>query len=176
MEITRCRICGEVYYGNHLSHCPYCGAHGVYLVQIAEWKDENAGVELTETERTNLETTRQLEYENTRFYRAAIKNAKTEEMAGYFKYLAKIENEHYNVAVKILGTQKDLSIFDPSEGMGSDIKNLEHSKEKEEHAAKLYETFIPNSNSERIKLFFKALSEIESDHVMLDEEEIKKIT
>lgn len=175
MELVRCRICGEVYFGKHPTHCPFCGAHGIYLVHIADWKDENYGITLTDTDKNNLETTKELEYENTRFYRAASGAAKTEELKGYFKYLAKIENEHYNVAVKILGGEKDPSIFEPSEEMGSDLANLEHSKEKEDHASKLYATFIPNSGSDRLKTFFAALSEVEADHIELDNLEIEKI-
>lgn len=175
MELTRCRICGEVYFGKHPTHCPFCGAHGIYLIPLNDWVDENIGFELTDTEKTNLETTKELEYENTRFYRAASAASKTESLRGYFKYLAKIENEHYNVAVKLLGGQKDPSIFEPSEEMGSDLKNLEHSKVKEEHASKLYETFVPSSENERLKTFFKALSEVESDHIELDNIEINSI-
>jgi rubrerythrin len=146
------------------------------MVAIGDWKDENVGLNLTETDRTNLETTRELEYENTRLYRAASAEATTEELRGYFKYLAKIENEHYNVAVKLLGGEKDPSIFQPSEAKGSDIENLNYSKEKEDHASKLYATFIPNSSNERLKSFFTALSEVEADHIELDDEEIDKIS
>lgn len=174
MELVRCRICGEVYFGKHPTHCPFCGAHAVYLVPIGSWKDENAVVELRDVDRANLETTRDLEYENTRFYRAASSAAETEELRGYFKYLAKIENEHYNVAVKLLGGQKDPSIFEPGEEKGSDMANLEFSREKENHASKLYATFIPESESERLKTFFTALSEVEADHITLDDEEINK--
>lgn len=175
MELVRCRICGEVYFGKHPTHCPFCGAHGLYLIGIGQWTDENVGLELVGPDKTNLETTRDLEYENTRFYRAAAVAAQTDELKGYFKYLAKIENEHYNVAIKMLGGQKDPSIFEPSEEMGSDLKNLEHSKEKEDHASKLYATFIANSGSERLKTFFAALSEVEADHISLDDKEISRI-
>ena len=175
MELVRCRICGEVYFGKHPTHCPFCGAHGVYLISIGSWKDENIGITLTDTDKTNLETTRDLEYENTRFYRAASATASTDELKGYFKYLAKIENEHYNVAIKLLGGEKDNSIFEPSEEKGSDLANLEHSKQKEDHASKLYATFIPESGSERLKVFFTALSEVEADHIELDDKEIENI-
>jgi rubrerythrin len=173
--VFRCRICGEVYFGNHPTHCPFCVAHAEYLVALGVWKDENAGIELTETDRKNLEETRELEYINTRFYRAAAAATESTAIQGYFKYLAKIENEHYNVACKLLGAEKDATIFDPSEGKGSDMANLEHSKEREEHASKLYETFIPISGSERVKTFFKALSVVEADHIELDAKEIEEI-
>jgi rubrerythrin len=173
--LFRCRICGEVYFGSHPTHCPYCGAHGRYLVNIKDWTDENSGVVPTQTERENLETTKQLEYENTRFYRAAGKSAKTEELRAYFKYLAKIENEHYNVACKLLGADKDPLIFDPSEDKGSDLENLKYSKDKENHASNLYKEFIPRCESQRLQDFFAALSEVEADHITLDDSEISEL-
>jgi rubrerythrin len=175
MELFRCRICGEVYFGKHPTHCPYCGAHALYLVPISEWTDENLGLELTVEEKANLKTTLDLEYENTRFYRAAAMVAKTDELKGFFKYLSKIENEHYNVAAKLLWAEKDSSIFEPSTEMGSDVANIKHSREKEEHASKLYATFIPESKNERLKTFFSALSEVEADHIDLDDKELLQI-
>lgn len=176
MELTRCRICGEVYFGSSPSHCPYCGAHKKYLVPLGKWKDENRGVVPGEKEKENLKTTQALEYENTRFYRAAAGEAESPEIAGFFKYLARIENEHYNVASKLLGAEKDPAIFKPSDSKGNDLANLKYSKEKEEHAAKLYAGFIPQSENERIKTFFEALAEVESDHIVLDDSEIDKLT
>lgn len=176
MELFRCRICGEVYFGNHPSHCSYCGAHEEYLIPITDWIDENVGVKPNETEKKNLEITRDLEYENTRFYRAAAKATKNEELVGYFKYLAKIENEHYSVACRLLGVEKDPAIFEPSEERGSDLANLEYSKEKEDHASKLYAEFIPQTENERLKTFFKALSAVEADHIELDNLEIEKMS
>lgn len=175
MELVRCRICGEVYFGKHPSHCPYCGAHAEYLIPIANWKDENLGFELTEEEKKSAKETIDLEYTNTRFYRAAAKATKILELSGYFKYLAKIENEHYNVACKLLGVDKDASIFEPSEERGSDIANLEYSREKERHASKLYAEFIPKAKNERMKTFFKALSIVEADHIDLDDLEIGRL-
>jgi len=175
MELFRCRICGEVYFGSRPSHCPYCGAHEEYLIPITDWVDENKGVSPTDADKKNLETTKDLEYTNTRFYRAAAKAAKNTELAGYFKYLVKIENEHYNVACKLLGAEKDSSIFDPSEEQGSDLANLKYSRQKEDHASKLYAEFIPQTENGRLKIFFKALSDVEADHINLDDMEIEKM-
>lgn len=174
-EIFRCRICGETYYGKHPSHCPYCGAHEAYLVSIASWIDENIGVELSVKSRKNLESTRDLEYENTRFYRAAAAATKSTEIAGYFKYLAKIENEHYNLVIKLLGTKKDNTIFEPSSEMGNDLANLNESKKNEEHASKLYSSFIAESEEQRVKTVFAALSQVEADHIELDQQEIQRV-
>lgn len=174
-QVSRCRICGEVYFGKHPSHCPYCGAHAEYLVPIENWNDENAGISLSGADKANLAETQKLEYENTRFYRAAAAASKNAAVSGFFKYLARIENEHYNIACKLLGQKKDSTIFEPSAEKGSDIENLNYSKEKEDHASKLYADFILKSGSERLKTFFKALSEVEADHIMLDTKEIENL-
>lgn len=173
--LFRCRICGEIYFGKHPTHCPFCGAHGEYLVDIKTWKDENLGIVITNADKDHLEKTKELEYVNTRFYRAAAAESESKEIQGYFKYLAKIENEHYNVACKLLGVEKDSSIFEPGEAKGSDISNLKHSKEREEHASNLYKTFISASGSDRLKVFFNALARIEADHIELDKIEIEEI-
>jgi rubrerythrin len=174
--LFRCRICGEVYFGTHPSHCPFCGAHKGFLVAMSIWKNENLGVNPTAQELEFLKTTQQLEYENTRLYRAAQNRAQDEELKGFFKYLSKIENEHYNVATKLLSADKDQSILDPGEEMGTDIANLKHSQEKEKHASELYASFIPKCETPRLKTFFRALSDVESDHIELDTEEIDKLS
>lgn len=173
--LYRCRICGEVYFGTHPSHCPFCGAHQGNLIPIAAWHDENEGTKVSDQDRHKLETTQKLEYDNTRLYRAAAAEASTPELSGYFKYLAKIENEHYNVVTKLLGTPKDGTIFEPSKGMGSDIDNLKKSEQLEDHASKLYANFAESTVEPRLKKVFQALSEVEADHIVLDEAELSKL-
>jgi rubrerythrin len=174
--MSRCRICGRIHIGNHPTRCPYCGAYGKYIVPVSKWVDENVGVKPNSEEIQNLKTTRDLEYTNTRFYFAAAKATKNAELHGFFTYLAYVENEHYNIAVHLLREICDPSIFDPSEEKGDDLKNLEHSKKKEEHATALYLGFAEKTTNERLRTFFSALSEVESDHVYLDDEEISNKT
>lgn len=172
----RCRICGEVYFGEHPSHCPHCGAHQRFMVKISVWKDENKKIDnLSEISRKNLLETRDLEYSATRFYKAASKETNNPEIGGFFKYLARTEKEHYEVVSKLLGLPIDPKINEPSEGKGSDLENLKESQNREEHVTELYAKFASEANEKRVKEVFEALSEIEADHIDLDKEEISKL-
>jgi rubrerythrin len=177
LGLFRCRICGEVYFGSHPSHCPYCGAHGIYMIAITDWKDENIGVDLSDISEKNLKTTLDLEFHASRLYRAAAGKSSSNEVKGFFKYLAKVEGEHYSVVCKLLGIEADKDIY----GLGSDAKetdseNLAESKRLEVHATDLYRKFSEEAEEPRIKEFFKALADVEADHVKLDDEELLKIT
>lgn len=174
--LFRCRICGEVYFGKHPSHCPHCGAGQAYMIPIINWKDENKGVVPNEEEKDFLIQTRDLEFHASRLYRAAAKKSENEEIRGFFKYLARTEKEHYEVACKMLG--QDIS--DEINGIGDDAKdtdreNILESKRLEEHVSNLYREFSDKSENSRIKDFFKALAEVETGHIHMDEEEIKHI-
>lgn len=175
MELFRCEICGEVYFGKHPTHCPHCGAHARYMLAIKEWKDENIGVELSDTSRKNLAETKELEFTATRFYRAAAKETKNPELKGFFKYLARTEKEHYEVACKLLGDEILEEINQPSEGKGSDLLNLEESKRTEEHATGLYARFAREATEPRVKEIFEAISEVEADHIELDIKELESV-
>ncbi len=174
--VFRCRICGEVYFGKHPSHCPHCGAHERYMIKLSVWKNENVPLELSDLSRKNLEETRELELSATQFYRAAAKETSSEEIRGFFKYLARTEKEHYEVACKLLGAEISPAIDDPSEAFGSDMANLEESKKREEHAASLYAGFAEVSAEPRVKEVFSAISEVEADHIELDTQEINTVS
>ena len=174
--LYRCRICGEAYFGKHPSHCPHCGANAKYMTSISGWVDENIGVIATEAEKGFLAQTRDLEFHASRLYRASAKDSANPEIVGYFKYLARVEREHYEVACKLLGEK----ISDDINGLGTDSKgddlaNLEESKRLEEEATKLYRGFAEKSKTERIVDFFSALAAIEADHIELDTGEILKL-
>lgn len=172
--LFRCKICGEVYFGKHPSHCPHCGAHEKYMIRMDAWRNENKPLEnLSEISKKNLEETRELEHSATQFYKAAAKETKDEKIKGFFKYLARTEKEHYEVACKLLGTPIEDSIDEASEGKGSDLENLKESQRKEEHATGLYRRFANEAIEPRVKEIFEAISEVESDHIELDMEEIR---
>jgi rubrerythrin len=175
-EIFRCRICGEVYFGEHPSHCPHCGAHEKFMIKATAWKNENNKAEdLAKISENNMKETRDLEHSATQFYRAAAKEASNDYVKGFFKYLARTEKEHYEVASKLLGLPIEDSIDKASEGKGSDIENLKESQRREEHVTELYAKFAKEAAEPRFKEVFAALSEIEADHIELDKEELSKL-
>jgi rubrerythrin len=173
LGLFRCKICGEVYFGKHPSHCPHCGAHEKYMIKMGAWRNENKPLEnLSEISKRNLEETRELEHGATQFYRAAAKETKDEKIEGFFKYLARTEKEHYEVASKLLGLPIEDSIDEASEGKGSDLENLKESQRKEEHVTGLYKRFASEAIEPRVREIFEAITEVESDHIGLDKDGI----
>ena len=170
MNFYRCLICGEVYMGDAaLSNCPFCGAKVKHMTPADQWVDENIGLgELSDVSRENLVAALQLEANNAPFYVHAMKRAKSVELQGIFKYLAKVEREHASVIQKILkcGTVEP----EPGKEVATDdeMENLRAALEREKHATKFYADSAKQAAEPRVKKVFLALSEIESDHVKLE--------
>jgi phosphomannomutase/rubrerythrin len=171
MEFLRCQICGDVFIGvTRPSNCPFCGAKGRYMVPADKWTDENLSIDiLSELSRKNLEHTLMLEVTNAAFYRDSSAKAKTALLQGVFKGLGKVEAEHASVVTKILKCGPPQ--LAPGMGVASDDDNenlyLAHMMEKE--AARLYDQFAAEAVEPRVKKVFNALSEIESDHIGIEE-------
>jgi len=81
-----------------------------------------------------------LEINNTNFYKAASEKSRDVHFSSMFKGISKVEREHASAICKHLGIEKQDS-----------TAGLERAPEEE------------------IKEFFKALMEIESDHIVLTE-------
>jgi len=167
LKYYRCRICGDVYMGTAApTNCPYCGAPGEYLVEARDWTDENLTItELSEVSRANLEKAIQLEVNNTLFYRDASANADTIELQGIFKCLAKVEKEHISVIKKILNADPPPPADDRELAVEDDTTNLRVAKSLEEHATSFYARSADEAVEPRVKTVFKALSEIEAEHI-----------
>jgi rubrerythrin len=145
------------------------------MIKIGAWKEENLPIELSDISRKNLQETKQLEFEATQFYRAAAKETQNPLIKGFFKYLARTEKEHYEVACKLLGDEISAAIDEASIGKGEDLENLKESQTKEEHVTALYKKFAEEAVEPRVKEIFIAISEVEADHIELDKEEIAQI-
>ncbi|MHB8172895.1 MAG: ferritin family protein [Nitrospirota bacterium] len=176
MQFFRCQICGDVYIGTTApSSCPYCGAKARYLVPTEQWVDENLTVTgLSEISRQNLERALQLEIDNTPFYRDASARAKTMKLQGVFKGLSKVENEHASVIRKIL--KCEFPPPDPANSTATDDdgENLRNAHGREIEASKFYAKSSVQASEPRVKKVFLALSEIEADHIKLENELLKE--
>ena len=176
MKFYRCRICGEVYMGTaRPSNCPHCGAKSKYLVDAAEWTDENVGVELTGLSRSNLEKALQLEVNNAPFYRDAASKAKTGELQAIFKALGKIEAEHASAIRKLIGGEFPHPSVDAEKATDDDVENLRLAHSREKFAATFYALSAAHAVEPRVKVVFHALSEIESDHINLEEDVMDRV-
>lgn len=171
MKFYRCLICGDPYMGREKpTNCPFCGASDEYLVNAADWIDENESLgELSDLSQKNLEEALQLEVNNAPFYRDAMIRTKNVELQGILKNLAKIEAEHASTIKKILKVE----LPQPEEGkeVATDIdrENIAAAHEREVAAAAFYRQSAEEAVEERVRKVFTALASIESDHIDLEE-------
>ena len=176
VRVYRCRICGDPYIGTEApSRCPFCGAQGKYIIPAEDWNTNEFNVEMSETSKKNLEAALKLELDNTGFYDCAKNIAlKTgdEYGAAKFKALMKVEREHASAISKFL---KKTSSEPPSQSCSSDfITNSKEGFAREDRAIKAYSKFRDEATEPRLKEFFRALVEIETDHLNLHSENLRK--
>ena len=170
MNIYRCRICGEVYIGEEKPKtCPFCGAHEDYFVLAKEWKLLQSE-SLSEISKENLGKALDLEIDNTNFYKAVSERSKDVYVSSMFKGLSKVEREHASAICKHLKIEKPDSKVGLDKAVDSDRANIEEANRREKRAVKFYTEARNQVPEEEIKEFFKALMEVESDHIVLTEE------
>lgn len=167
MKVYRCRICGEVYIGEEKPRsCPFCGAHENYFVLAKEWKLIQSE-SLSEISKENLRKALELEIDNTNFYKAVSERSKDVYVSSMFKGLSKVEREHASAICKHLKIEKPDSKVGLDKAVDSDRANIEEANRREKRAVKFYTEARNQATEEEIKEFFKALMEIESDHIIL---------
>ena len=175
IKVFRCRICGDPYIGSEApTQCPFCGAPQRFFVEADDWNPDEFNLILSEVSRKNLEAALQLELDNAAFYDCA-KNAADKAGDHYslakFKALMKVEREHASALSKFL------KISVPElEKKACDAKakvNTKEGFERETRAIKAYSKFRDEATESRLKEFFGALVEIETDHLDLHAEYLK---
>lgn len=170
VKLWRCVICGDPYVGaNPPNNCPFCGAHQEFIVEARD-AAVNFAVPLTDRDRANAEHAIQVEVSNATFYLCAAGKTDDPECRLLFKALGKIEAEHAAIWKKILRL--------PTVPAGNDschaesAKNLNESHDRESRAIAFYKRAAEESDHERLKQIFKALVDIEADHLHLSEERL----
>jgi len=167
MKVYRCRVCGEVYIGAQKpASCPFCGAHSDYFVLAERWVLLRAN-SLSEKSRENLKKALDLEINNTNFYKAASEKSKDVYFSSMFKGLSKVEREHASAICKHLNIEKPLSNVGADKAVDSDKENAMKANTRERSAVKFYGQASKEADEKEIKEFFKALIEVESDHIVL---------
>ncbi len=177
VKVFRCRICGDPYIGVEApSRCPFCGAPKRFFVDARDWNVDEFNVNLSDISKKNLESALKLELGNAAFYDCA-KNAADKAGDFYsfakFKILMKVEREHASAISKFL------KINAPElEKISCNIDariNTQEGFDREDRAIKSYSKFKDEAEETRIKEFFSALVEIETDHLNLHSENLKNI-
>ncbi len=172
IKLFRCKICGDPYIGEAApSRCPFCGAYEEFLVE-AVCPGETFDVELNEKDRANVEKGLEVEISNTQFYFCAAEKTDDEEGKQLFKALGRVEAEHASIWRKILKLPKE-RISGSENCSESNRENLQESHDREDMAIKFYAKAGAEAENERVKEIFKALVQVEQDHLKLSEERLK---
>jgi len=167
MKVYRCRICGEVYIGEQRpKSCPFCGAHQDYFVAARQWNLIKPD-RLSAISQENLEKALDLEINNTNFYKAASEKSRDVHVQSMFKGLSKVEREHASTICKHLRIEKPNSDLGLDKAVNVDADNIKEANRRERNAVKFYSQAHQQAPEPEIKDFFKALMEIESDHIVL---------
>lgn len=175
IKVFRCRICGDPFIGSEApKQCPFCGAAQRFFIEAQDWNPDEFNVQLSDVSRKNLEAALQLELDNAAFYECA-KNIADKAGDHYslakFKALMKVEREHASAISKILKISRpELE----KQACNADSKtNSKEGWEREDRAIKAYAKFRDEATKPRLKEFFGALVEIETDHLDLHAEYLK---
>ena len=174
IKVYRCRICGDPYIGEEApKQCPFCGADQRFFIEAKDWNPDEFNVSLSDKSKENLKAALQLELDNAAFYDCA-KNIADKASDHYslakFKALMKVEREHASAISKFLKISRP-----ELEKLTCNANSKANSKEgfeREERAIKAYAKFRDEATEERLKEFFGALVEIETDHLNLHSEYI----
>ena len=175
IKVFRCRICGDPYIGSEApKQCPYCGASQRFFIEAQDWNPDEFNVKFSDVSRKNLEAALQLELDNDAFYDCAINvadKAGDQYSLAKFKALMKVEREHASTISKFLKISRpELE----KQACNADSKaNSKEGFEREDRAIKAYAKFRDEATEPRLKEFFGALVEIETDHLDLHAEYLK---
>ena len=170
MKVYRCKICGEVYIGEEKpKSCPFCGAHESYFVLAKDWSLIKADT-LSDIAKGNFNKALDLEIDNTNFYKAVSEKSKDRYVQSMFKGLSKVEREHASTICKHLGIEKPESDLGSDKAVELDEENMKEANRREKGAVKFYSQALNEVPEPQIKEFFKALSQIETDHILLTEQ------
>jgi rubrerythrin len=174
VQVFRCAICGDPYIGfEKPTNCPFCGAHEQYMIPSVEWRDNNK-VDLTEVSRKNLQSALEIETGNAEFYLCISRTARSEKTRAMFKALSKVESEHASTICKILRTGKPEIVFRKETCRMDEEELFSEADRRENRAVRLYTEFLSQATEPRVRQFFTALIEIESDHIDLVSREVSE--
>lgn len=149
----------------HIITCPFCGAPLAFLKE--EYKDlypEN----LTDEETVILDHAMKLEVFNGDFYKEAAVLAESKNVSEMFKALSNIEMMHANIHRKLIGDKSLPSLLKMDYSKyKNDVMLMDEAGVREEHAVSYYKKYMNIIRDKNVKLIFKTLSEIESQHITL---------
>jgi rubrerythrin len=165
MHPYRCEICGETtLMANPPQRCPFCGSAQIRVVPAAEWIDYGK-VDMSEQSYKDCQKALDLELKNYAFYKCAAANAQSQMTQAIFERLMEQEYEHAEVFAEAMGIPLPEA---PIRSCSSeDAKNMRRSNKHETTAIKFYTEVANRAPEPRIQQIFKAIAEVENEHLMV---------
>jgi len=164
MKPMRCQLCGETYLGQEADRCPYCGAAGKQLVEATQWVDYGK-LEMDEQDLEKCRTALGFEISNWTFYQCCAKKAENIFTQAIFKRLAKHEMEHAELLARMMG--EEMPAFKDESCPDADREKFEEAHLREHRAINYYLQAAKESKNQRAKEVFRALSDIEVEHLQI---------
>lgn len=148
-------------------NCPFCGVEKIYLdneKKIYEVDNRSLDKESLKI----LDHAMKLEVFNGEFYEEASRLAKDEDVKQTFKDLKNIEFMHARIHKRLGGFEKLPKLHKPDyTRYNTDDLLLKQAHKREEHAILFYKIKVQGVNSNTVKEVFKALSNVEKQHMVI---------
>jgi len=171
-QLFVCKVCGDPYLGTDApSMCPFCGAHSENVVPANTW-EPLWGKPVQDVSTANLEVALKLEVGAVNFYKNVMDASDDVGVKKLFKAIMKAEREHASTIVKLMDTKMpDLKSWETEADKARDTleENLLETRRREENAVSVYDKAALNSEDEHVKYFFREISKVEADHILLTE-------
>ena len=166
MNPYRCEICGEPYLGpNPPERCPFCGSAGKLVLPAAEWLNYGK-VEMCEQSYQDCKKALELELDNYAYYKCSVSKADNQVTEAIFKRLAEQELEHAEVFAEAMGIPLP-EVPECKCCSKDDSNNYVKSNKHESRAINFYIEAANRAPEPRIKQIFRAISEVENQHLIL---------
>jgi len=167
-----CAVCNQLF--DEVPHkCPVCGADKSKFVEVKEKKDHSE-LKLSKQDIANAQKALEVEVSNSTFYFVAAKKSDQVWERRLFRALGEVEYEHAIIWQTIL--KLDQMPISKDDSSTSSLINLKESHAREEVAILFYGEAAVSSDNPRLKMLFKALVEIENDHLDMSEVRIKSLS
>lgn len=152
----------------YIKYCPFCGAGEIYIgenfeaIKVKKESLDNITLNI-------LDHAVKLEIFNGDFYSEAAKLCIEDKNKKIFKALSNIEYMHAKIHQKLAGYKKlpTISKLDYSKYNGNDDILFEMAEKREIHAVQYYKKYGNVVKDEQINKIFKALSQVEQDHIVI---------
>lgn len=163
----RCDVCGGTFDKNE-EKCPICGADSSHIKMNEPRIRDMFDLDLKESDIALAKKALLVEVSNSTFYFCAAEKSDQLSERYLFCALGEVEREHAVIWQKFLKLES-LPVSDDRCEVSS-LDNLLESHRREDAAINFYKEAAEKSINKKLKVTFKALVEIETDHLNMSEE------